>query len=253
MPRIEFSPEPSKAEHAIVVSFDLSGFSDFCSRPDAYLVLPKFLSRLFDELNGFLMEGWESALEQLDELFGATEERRKVVNPEYIKFTGDGALMIWLTGWDGKFSEPFRTALVMAMRNLQARIAAAIPEWEKEWDVVGLPKRARFGIAAGPVYALRSPGGSVGCFPVLETEDYVGYCINLAVRLQDHCKEHHCNEDHCKEVGFLVHETVNPSKSGLVRLEAIGMKGTRDEPVLAFATDLQGLSEGYFKTKFRRI
>jgi hypothetical protein len=61
MPRIKFSPEESEAQDAIVVSFDLSGFSDFCSRSDAHVILPKFLSRLFDELNGFLMEGWEMA------------------------------------------------------------------------------------------------------------------------------------------------------------------------------------------------
>jgi class 3 adenylate cyclase len=239
MPRIKFSPEPSEAQDAIVVSFDLSGFSDFCNRPDAYLVLPKFLSRLFDELNGFLIEGWESALENLDELLGATEKRRKIVKPEYIKYTGDGALMIWLTGWDGKFSNAFCTTLVMAMRNLQTRIAVAIPEWEKEWRVVGLPKRARFGISTGLVYALCEPGNLI---IKNSPSDYVGYCINLAVRLQDHCRE----------VGFLVHETMHPNITGLVRLEALGMKGAQIEPVLAFETDVKNVVDGVFKTKFRR-
>lgn len=239
MPRISFSPKKSEAQDAVVVSFDLSGFSEFCRRADAYVILPKYLARLFDELNGFLMDGWEAALENLDEFFGTAGERRKVVKPEFIKFTGDGALMIWLTGWDGKFSDAFCTALVMAMRNLQERIAAAVPEWEKEWRTHGLPRRAPFGIAAGVVYALREPNATFFEGPAA---DYVGYCVNLAVRLQDHCRE----------VGFLVHETVHPSLPGLVRLDAVRMKGVEVEPVLVFEADLKELGENYFKTKFRR-
>ena len=98
MPRIKFSPEESEAQDAIVVSFDLSGSSDFCSRSDAHVILPKFLSRLFDELNGFLMEGWEMALENLRELVGVGSERRKVVKPEFLKFIGDGALDLMADG-----------------------------------------------------------------------------------------------------------------------------------------------------------
>lgn len=238
MPNINFGSDKSEPKQAIVVSFDLSGFSDFCNRADAHIVLPKFLSRLFAELNGFLMEGWRAGLENLGEFLGLAGERRKVVKPEYIKFTGDGALMIWFTGWDGKFSDAFCSALVIAMRNLQQRIAAAVPEWEKEWRIVGLPNQARFGIAVGQVYGLRD-AGSIYNEPV----DYVGYSINLAVRLQNHCPQ----------VGFLVHKTLHPSAPGIIALEAIGMKGARSEPVFAFASDLEGLLDGYFKTKFRRI
>lgn len=135
---------------------------------------------------------------------------------------------------------PFCTALVMAMRNLQTRIADAIPQWEKEWRTHRLPKRARFGIAAGVVYGLHEPNGT---FFEGAAADYVGYCVNLAVRLQDHCRE----------AGFLVHETVHPTLPGLIRLDAVGMKGVQIEPVLAFEADLNGLNENYFKTKFRRI
>lgn len=239
MPRIAFAPDRAEPTNAIVVSFDLSGFSDFCSRADAHVVLPKFLSHLFDEVNEFLMGQISAALEKLGEFLGSTAERQKVVRPEFIKFTGDGALLIWLPGIDGKFSEAFCTAIVTAMRGLQSRIAEKVPKWEKSWRVVGLPKRARFGIAGGQVYALRDPTA----LPIAGPSDYVGYCINLAVRLQNHCPE----------VGFLVHESLHPNKGDFIRLEALGMKGTRTEPVLAFSADLEGMKEGYFKTKFRRI
>ncbi len=185
------------------------------------------------------MGGWGAALENLGEFVGAGKERRKVVKPEFIKFTGDGAIMLWLTGWDGKFSDAFCTALVGAMRNLRARIATIVPVWEKEWRVVGLPRRARFGIAAGSVYPLKEPSVTLNS-PII---DFVGHCINLAVRLQDHCPE----------VGFLVHKTVHPLIDGLLELEAVGIKGTRNEPVLVFASDLQDLPNDYLKTKFRPV
>src|ERR1043166_7832040 len=198
---IKFSPDPSKAQFAIVVSFDLSAFSDFCNRDDAHLVLPKFLSRLFDQLNGLLLQGWEAALKNIGDLFRTASERDKVVRPEYIKFTGDGALMVWLPGSDGRFSEEFRSTLVMAMRNLQSRIRSTVPEWEKEWGLSGLPNKTRFGIAAGHIYGLSEPSSYSLTYLEETPVEYVGYFVNLAVRLQDHCKD----------LGFLVHESVHPS------------------------------------------
>ena len=55
MPRIEFKNKQSEPKAAIVVSFDLSGFSDFCNRHDAGITLPRFISNFFDELNRFFM------------------------------------------------------------------------------------------------------------------------------------------------------------------------------------------------------
>jgi hypothetical protein len=79
--------------------------------------------------------------------------------------------------------------------------------------------------------------------PCRKSNPYVGYCINLAVRLQDHCRE----------VGFLVHETMHPDIAGLSRLNALRMKGTQMEPVLAFEEDLKKVPPTVFKTKFRSI
>ena len=45
---------------------------------------------------------------------------------------------------------------------------------------------------------------------------------------------------------------MHPNIPGLVRLEALGMKGTQIEPVLAFEADLKNVVDGVFKTKFRR-
>ena len=233
MAKFYFKDTKSEPKEAIVVSFDLSGFSAFCNHPNAHVVIPRFVSNLFEELNRFFMG-------TIEDLFASGRSNNgKLQEPNFIKYTGDGAIMIWLANEKGEFSDQFCTDLVIAMRALQTRIATLVPEWEKKWRVIGLPKYARFGISSGLVYALR--GEDIGFFEQ-SPSDYVGYCINLAVRLQDHCKE----------VGFLVNETLHPNVSGLVRLEALGMKGAQVEPVLAFETDIKNVVDGVFKTKFRR-
>src|ERR1700722_2203099 len=232
MPKVEFDAEKSEAKHAIVVSFDLSGFSAFCNHPDTHASIPKFVSNLFSELNRFLMGTFQG-------LWASERSQNgKLKAPDFIKYTGDGALMIWLANNEREFSERFRTDLVIAMHALQSRIAAVVPEWEKQWLITNLPKHARFGISKGLVYALRPPSDT---FIPNDPCDYVGYCINLAVRLQDHCRE----------VGFLVHETVHPKIPGLVFLKAKGMKGAQVEPVLAFEADLKNATDAVLKAKFR--
>jgi class 3 adenylate cyclase len=234
MAKINYDSAVSEHKEAIVVSFDLSGFSTFCNHPNAHVVIPRYVSNLFEELNQFFM----GVIEDL--LASGRSNNGKLQEPNFIKYTGDGAIMIWLANANGEFSEQFCTDLVIAMRSLQTKIAMIVPAWENKWRVVGLPKRARFGISSGLVYALREPSNSF--FPN-DPCDYVGYCINLAVRLQDHCRE----------LGFLVHETMHPSVPGLVQLEALGMKGAHNEPVLAFELDLAKVTEGVFKTKFRKV
>ena len=65
------------------------------------------------------------------------------------------------------------------------------------------------------------------------TVDYAGYPVNLAVRLQDQCPQ----------VGFLIHQPVQPQLEGLRAMKAVGMKGVLDELVYAFADDYQRLSK----------
>ena len=233
MSKINFEDAKSEPKEAIVVSFDLSGFSAFCNHPNAHVVIPRFISNLLEELNRFFM----GVIEDL--IASGRSNNGKLQEPNFIKYTGDGAIMIWLANDSGEFSDQFCTDLVTAMRALQTRIEMLVPEWEKKWRVSGLPKRARFGISTGLVYALREP--SNGGFFINAPSDYVGYCINLAVRLQDHCKE----------LGFLVHEMLHPKIDGIVHLEAIGMRGTQAEPVLAFAIDRKNVSDSVFIKKFR--
>jgi len=226
--RLTFSQREARSFEAIIVSFDLSGFSTFCNRPDAPAQVPRFMALVFDETNRFLQGFFDR--------FWNGSNVEKMNDPNFIKFTGDGAIMIWLAEDGGPFSDNFCTAVVKTMRQLQLNIYAAVPKWEKEWKINGLPRNTRYGIAKGRVYALNQPDQSTAC-------DYVGYPINLAVRLQNHCPE----------VGFLVHADLHPEVDGMERLIAVNMKGAQMEPVLAFREDLVKVtSEQRFEKKFRR-
>lgn len=215
MARIEFDDDSSPGLDAVVASFDLSGFSDFCNHPDAYAHVPRFISSLFDEVNKFFLSWFEAA--------GPND---KVETPNFMKYTGDGALMIWLLASGEPSRQQTCQAIVRSLRALQQHLISLLPRWEVQWQLHSLPKRARFGIAKGRVYPLR--GKSITLMPG-PVEDYVGYCINLAVRLQNHCRE----------VDFLVHSPVLAHvPEDMFKLIALNMKGTRDEPVLLFAHDL---------------
>jgi class 3 adenylate cyclase len=235
MNKIEFDPERCEGQEAIVVSFDVSGFSEFCNQPEAYRVLHRFLSAMFDELDRLLSRKPESFNNWPRHI-----PREKLPAPDFEKFTGDGALMIWLESRPKRFEEPFRSLLVYVMRQFRQEFPNAVKEWEREWGYVGLPKKVRVGIARGTVYPLREKSDGLTFFeePI---KDFAGYCINLAVRLQDHCPE----------VGFIMNGALQPSCfSGLRPCRAVGVKGVRDVPVILFGQDWDSLGADLQHTKF---
>lgn len=234
MPRLEFTEQEATSHKAIVVSFDLESFSDFCNQPDASIMAPKLVERVFDLLNQFLYEPDNSTF------FPNAPEPGKLPVPRFNKFTGDGALMLWVIPNEEDFTQVFRNQAVETLRRFQQQLAAKLPGWEKEWGVHGLPKRARVGIAAGVVYALRPPHFFTG---FTEPNDFVGYCINLAVRLQDYCRE----------LGFLVHGDLHPELPGLVCHKTVEIDGCRSEPVAMFCEDIDRVTKAKFKLKFHPV
>ncbi len=74
--------------------------------------------------------------------------------------------------------------------------------------------------------------------------DYVGYCINLAFRLQAHYRE----------LGFLVSQAINPQIDGLQLVTAHNIKGSHEEEVLVFDDDRRReflQDEALYRTKLR--
>jgi hypothetical protein len=235
MNRIVFSPEPRPIRHAIAASFDMSGFSKFCLRPDAHGYLNRYLSNLFDSFDKAFEDGFR-------DFFKDTTKLVQVPRPDFAKYTGDGAILLWIRDSGEEFSNEFCTSVVGALRHFQLQLPGKVAEWERQWKVSNLPKSARFGIATGPVHPLSLPS----VFGPGEVVDHAGYCVNLAVRLQDHCPE----------VGFIVHGPLHPQLKGMVTLEALKMKGTMDEPIYVFDDDYHRANAGMpgeMKKKFARI
>jgi class 3 adenylate cyclase len=152
-----------------------------------------------------------------------TAKPSEIPPPDLAKYTGDGALLLWVRDNGEKFSGDFCTSVVAALRHFQLELPSKVAEWERQWKVSELPKIARVGVATGPVHPLLSKQFWSGG----ETVDYAGYCINLAVRLQDHCRE----------VGFIVHYPLRPQLIGLEEFRAVKMKGSMDELVYVFYED----------------
>jgi class 3 adenylate cyclase len=222
MDRIHFSPKAEPILHAVAASFDMSGFSAFCRRPDAHAYLTRYLAHLFEAFDHAFEDYWR-------DFFKNTSGLIQVPRPDFLKYTGDGAILLWVRAAGDEFSNHLCTSLVAALRHFQQQLPEKVAAWERQWRMSGLPSRARFGIATGPVQPL---AGDKGTF-FEDPADYAGYCINLAVRLQDHCPE----------LGFIVHGPLNPELDGLVQAKALKMKGSLDEPVFVFAEDFKRASD----------
>ena len=221
MSRIQFSPEKTAVRHAIAASFDMCGFSKFCLGPTAHAYLNRYIASLFELFDNAFEDWWR-------DFFKDTTGLVQVPRPDFSKYTGDGALLLWAKDNGEELSSQFCTSVVSALRHFQQQLPAKITAWEHEWHTHSLPKTARFGIAIGPVHPLMSPAGLALLDPS-ETVDYAGYPINLAVRLQDHCPE----------VGFIIHGPLHPKLDGLLQMNALKMKGSMDEPVYVFAQDFE--------------
>ena len=74
-----------------------------------------------------------------------------------------------------------------------------------------------------------------------EAQDWFGHCINLAVRLQDHCPE----------LGLIIHDALKPKLSGLISKIALIKKGAREVPVRIFEQDWLSAKFDPGENKFR--
>lgn len=232
---LNFSAHEATTHRAIVVSLDLGKFSDFCnqSEPSVAIAVPSLIKSIFDSLNQFFSE-----YDKSDSGFPLfRDDDGKLPQPDFIKYTGDGALMFWLCSPREQFSQEFCDTLVEAMRHFQINLSKQLPEWGKQWRIQRIPRIMRVGIAMGVVYALRPPHAFQA---FTDPCDYVGYCINLAVRLQSHCPS----------LGFLVHGILHPSLPGMEQRTAIKLKGTQDEPVALFSEDLLRVPPADLQRKF---
>lgn len=151
---------PSKEVDALAAVFDLSGFSEFCSKDDPQLSVPRYLSRFLDWLFDAIRE----------ELTAKDYPKYKALwaEPPFLaKFLGDGALFLWDTS---NMTDIRICNIVCSLLDICSRYRDKFYP-EIKTVVARPPKGLRCGIARGRVF-------SVG-----NRQDYVGSCINLASRL----------------------------------------------------------------------
>src|SRR2546421_8101595 len=106
MASLQFSDKSQQGTKAIVVTFDAAGFSKFCNHPDRPDYIPKFISALFKLLDSLLMDNIDDFLSSPD------LANPKIIRPDFIKYTGDGAILLWVSDEKRRFKDEFRTLLV---------------------------------------------------------------------------------------------------------------------------------------------
>lgn len=147
---------------ALAAFYDLEGFTAFSNQVDSHLVIPEFLKNYIDWLFRTLADEFKE---------GETEGRIRTWGslPFYVKFLGDGILLLWDTSFSGG-AQGVRNIILNLHITLQRYAVEFLPQIKKH--VSHAPNRLRCGIARGQII-------SIG-----DGNDYVGSCINTASRLQ---------------------------------------------------------------------
>lgn len=229
---INFKPIASQPKEALVLIFDLEGFSRFFSQPDANLYVPKFINRIFDAMSIIIKGGkhyWT--------IPGGDDTIAGFSNPVHTKYMGDGALYIWI------LEDVTRDDVVYFINrlwNLKSFFKNVISRCSEDVPVVDLPSRIRFGLAAGSIYELTYENS--------KKKEYVGYCINLASRLQGYCRE----------LGFIASARINfPEKEldkhGYIKVVAKKLSGFPKEIVVVDKNEFDRLEETLKKDLFEQL
>ena len=219
----KFSPYASPAEKVLIMLFDLEGFSKFFNQPDVNDYVPKYLNEIFNAVN-ICLEGGDA--------YWRMKSLRKnpyepLPMPIHVKYLGDGGMYIW------RYSDLKKEEIIYIINRLwilannfekvNLRATEVIP-------VSDMPKRIRFGIAAGSAYKLT--------YEDSDEEEYIGYCINLASRLQSYCRE----------IGFIVSARLDVSNQLLQEFDykkvvASNIKGFPQEIVIVDRNDYDNMNQ----------
>jgi len=151
---------------ALISIFDLAGFTSFCNQRDPHLTVPEFLDK-------FLRWLFYEILELLDDGSRSLEERCFEARlPNFVKFMGDGVLLIWELG-DGNsrdLNHIDNRKIIEALRQVcQAYHWDFLNRIENQFH--NAPDCLRCSIVQGQLVSLG------------QGKEYVGQCINLASRL----------------------------------------------------------------------
>ena len=231
---INFKSEASHPTQALVLIFDLGGFSNFFAQPDVHQYVPKFLNRIFNCISICINGGEQYWLED-------NEIIDTFIPPVHQKFLGDGGLYIW-TFQKGlsEFESQDIMFFINRLWNVKNKFNTILEYCSDEVPVVDLPNKIRFGLSAGSVYKLTYLNST-------QTE-YIGYPINLASRLQSYCRD----------LGFIASGRINLkektlSKNGYIKIVAKNLKGFPKEIVIVDKKEYDKIDTEIKKELFEQI
>ena len=227
MPRIlnetiQFDTRASRAKHALVMIYDIKGFSAFFNQPDVHEYVPRFLNNISNVVATVIYGGkdyWTTSPTTLQPLQAPVHE----------KFLGDGGLFIWLSPNAKGFPTAFITNLCNRLWNIQGFFDNIRKKCAEDIPVYELPQGIRFGLARGTVYELTNRK--------TRQREYIGFCINLASRLQKYCSE----------LAFIASARIGISDSVLseyeyIKVVATKLKGFPKEIVIVDKNEYNNLS-----------
>jgi class 3 adenylate cyclase len=207
-----FDATASRPKRAVALIYDLEGFSRFFNQPDVQDYVPQFLNTINRALSIMILGG--------KTFWGDKEDVSPLsLQPAHYKFLGDGGLCLWVERADQKITTSFVAMLCNRLWNVQNRFEDILKTSHDHVPVVDIPKKIRFGIARGTVYELRHKGS--------RHKEYIGFCINLASRLQKYCPE----------LGFIASARIGMNeerlvKYGYMRVVAKAIRGFPQEIVI---------------------
>jgi class 3 adenylate cyclase len=221
---VQFTDRASRAKHGLVLIGDLEGFSRFFNQPDVNDYVSKFLNHVFEAVNVCLAGG--EAYWSEDKTYLPLE-----IQPSHVKFLGDGAMYIWtMDSHSSDFSQLTIQRLCNRLWHLKHGFNKVLIKSADDVPVFDLPPRIRFGLARGTVFELRHKNSA-------QTE-YIGFCINLASRLQTYCPQ----------LGFIASARLGLAKSILeknnyIKVVAKKIKGFSNEIVIVAKAEFNRLDQ----------
>ena len=161
--------------------------------------------------------------------------------PIHEKFMGDGALYIWT--YKPEDEKEFHKKMIFFINqlwNFRVYFDNFIKNCSDDIPVIDLPRNIRFGMASGSVYKLP--------YKSSRDEEDIGYCINLASRLQSYSRD----------LGFIASARINLAKDKLDnnlyhKVIAKSLKGLPEEIVIVDKESYEELDEQIKSDLFKEI
>jgi class 3 adenylate cyclase len=212
---LQFDSTASEPRHGLVVIYDLEGFSRFFNQPDVQDYVPVFINHVSKAISVCIYGG---------EAYWLPRRKSRTLEslapaPVHEKYLGDGAMYIWLDSDGERVSKGMVSHLCNRLWNLKSFFSDVVRAAADELPVIDIPQRIRFGVAWGTIYELTRAAS--------QQKEYIGFCINLASRLQKYCPD----------LGFIASARVGLSRETLdahayIKVIAKAIKGFPREVVI---------------------